>query len=216
MSAASAARPMRERERSQTARRRSRATLHKRSGEHSARSERIEARSRRLRGQSPRRLLPRKRRGQRGDSLSKVQFGFENDLKSALKGGDKRKVATLRLLIAALKNERIQAGRELTEPEVEAAVRRAVKQRKDSIEQYEKGGRMDLVEAEKAELQILESYLPQGMSDQELEAAVRAIVAEKGFTNARDVGPLMKEVMARHRGRVDGKRAQEIARQLLP
>jgi len=95
-------------------------------------------------------------------------------------------------------------------------VRRAVKQRKDSIEQYEKGGRMDLVEAEKAELQILESYLPQGMSDQELEAAVRAIVAEKGFTNARDVGPLMKEVMARHRGRVDGKRAQEIARQLLP
>ncbi|HEY6931086.1 MAG TPA: GatB/YqeY domain-containing protein [Thermoanaerobaculia bacterium] len=144
-----------------------------------------------------------------------MQFGFEDDLKKALKAGDKRKVATLRLLIAALKNERIQAGRELTPQDVEAAVRRAVKQRKDSIEQYEKGGRPDLVEAEKAELQILEGYLPQGMSDQELESAIRAIVAEKGFTAARDVGPLMKEVMARHRGRVDGKRAQEIARQLL-
>ena len=133
-----------------------------------------------------------------------------------MKSGDKTKVATLRLLIAALRNDRIQAGRELTPEEIEAAVRRAVKQRKDSIEQYAKGGRSDLVDAEKAELAILESYLPRGMSDQELEAEVRAIVAEKGFSTSRDVGLLMKELMARHRGRVDGKRAQEIARQLLP
>jgi uncharacterized protein YqeY len=145
-----------------------------------------------------------------------VQPGFENDLKSAMKSGDKTKVATLRLLIAALRNDRIQAGRELTPEEIEAAVRRAVKQRKDSIEQYAKGGRSDLVDVEKAELAILESYLPRGMSDQELEAEVRAIVAEKGFSTSRDVGLLMKELMARHRGRVDGKRAQEIARQLLP
>jgi uncharacterized protein YqeY len=145
-----------------------------------------------------------------------VQPGFENDLKNAMKSGDKTKVATLRLLIAALRNDRIQAGRELTPEEIEAAVRRAVKQRKDSIEQYAKGGRSDLVDAEKAELAILESYLPRGMSDEELEAEVRAIVAEKGFSTSRDVGLLMKELMARHRGRVDGKRAQEIARQLLP
>jgi len=145
-----------------------------------------------------------------------VQFDFENDLKNAMKSGDKTKVATLRLLIAALRNDRIQAGRELTPEEIEAAVRRAVKQRKDSIEQYAKGGRSDLVDAEKAELAILESYLPRGLSDQELEAEVRAIVAEKGFSTSRDVGLLMKELMARHRGRVDGKRAQEIARQLLP
>ena len=145
-----------------------------------------------------------------------MQFDFENDLKNAMKSGDKTKVATLRLLIAALRNDRIQAGRELTPEEIEAAVRRAVKQRKDSIEQYAKGGRSDLVDAEKAELAILESYLPRGLSDQELEAEVRAIVAEKGFSTSRDVGLLMKELMARHRGRVDGKRAQEIARQLLP
>jgi len=145
-----------------------------------------------------------------------VQFGFENDLKAALKAGDKRKVATLRLLIAALKNERIQAGRDLTAEEVEAMVRRAVKQRKDSIEQYGKGGRSDLVAAETAELEILEGYLPKGLSEEELEAAVRAIVAEKGFSSSRDVGLVMKELMSRHRGRVDGRRAQEIARRLLP
>lgn len=145
-----------------------------------------------------------------------MQFGFEDDLKAAMKAGDKTKVATLRLLIAALKNERIQAARDLTGEEVEAAVRRAVKQRKDSIEQYQKGGRQDLVDAESAELSVLENYLPKGLSEADLEASIRAIVAEKGFTAARDVGLVMKELMARHRGRVDGKRAQEIARQILP
>ncbi len=145
-----------------------------------------------------------------------MQFGFEDDLKAAMKAGDKTKVATLRLLIAALKNERIQAARDLTGEEVEAAIRRAVKQRKDSIEQYQKGGRQDLVDAETAELSVLEAYLPKGLSDADLEAAIRNIVAEKGFTAAKDVGLLMKELMARHRGRVDGKRAQEMARQILP
>jgi uncharacterized protein YqeY len=145
-----------------------------------------------------------------------MQFGFEDDLKAAMKGGDKTRVATLRLLIAALKNERIQAGRELTADEIEAAVRRAVKQRKDSIEQYAKGGRQDLVDAEKAELAVLEGYLPRGLSESDLEAAIRDIVAEKGFSSGKDVGLVMKELMARHKGRVDGKRAQEMARQILP
>jgi uncharacterized protein YqeY len=95
-------------------------------------------------------------------------------------------------------------------------VRRAVKQRKDSIEQYARGGRQDLVDAEKAELAVLEGYLPKGLTDQDLEAAIREIVAEKGLSSARDLGLLMKELMARHRGRVDGKRAQELARQILP
>lgn len=145
-----------------------------------------------------------------------MQFGFEDDLKAAMKAGDKRKVSTLRLLIAALKNERIQAGHDLAADEIAAVLRRAVKQRKDSIEQYSKGGRSDLVEAETAELAILESYLPQGLTDQELESEIRAIVGEKGFSAAKDVGLVMKELMSRHRGRVDGRRAQEIARRLLP
>lgn len=145
-----------------------------------------------------------------------LQSRFEEDLKAAMKSGDKRRVGTLRLVLAGLKNERIQAGRELTAEEVEAALRRAVKQRKDSIEQYAKGGRQDLVDAETEELAILEGYLPKGMSDDEVEAAIQAVIAEKGLSSSRDVGLAMKELMARHKGRVDGKRAQEIARRLLP
>ena len=147
--------------------------------------------------------------------LREMLHRIESDLKEAMKAGEKRRVATLRLLLAALKNERIQAQRELTDEEVEAAVRRAVKQRREAIEQYELGGRPDLVQAETEELQILETYLPRALDDAELEETVKGLIDEKGFTSARDVGMLMKELMSRHRGRVDGKRAQEMARRLL-
>ena len=145
-----------------------------------------------------------------------MQARLEEDLKTAMKSGDKRRVATLRLLLAALKNEKIQAQRALSDDEVESVLRRAVKQRRDSIEQYARGGRQDLVDAETEELAILEAYLPKGLSDEEIEAALRAVVQEKGLSSQKDVGLAMKELMARHRGRVDGKRAQEIARRLLP
>jgi len=145
-----------------------------------------------------------------------MQSRIENDLKAAMKGGDKRRVSTLRLLLAGLKNEKIQAQRALTDEEVEASLRRAVKQRKDSIEQYGKGGRQDLVDAETEELAILDGYLPKGLSDAEIESTLREVIKEKGLSAQKDVGLAMKELMARHRGRVDGKRAQEIARSLLP
>jgi hypothetical protein len=140
---------------------------------------------------------------------------LESDLRTAMKAGEKRRVATLRLLLAALKNERIQMSRELTEEEIQSVIRRAVKQRKDSIEQYGRGGRQDLVEAESEELAILEGYLPAGLSEEELEAAIQSIIEEKKLTSARDVGLVMKELMARHRGRVDGRQAQELARRML-
>jgi uncharacterized protein YqeY len=145
-----------------------------------------------------------------------MQPRIEQDLKSAMKAGDKARVATLRLLLAALKNEKIQAQRELTGEEFEAVLRRAVKQRRDSIEQYARGGRQDLVDAESRELTIIEEYLPKGMTDAEIESALRDIIREKGFSASKDVGLAMKELMAAHRGRVDGKKAQEIARRLLP
>jgi hypothetical protein len=140
---------------------------------------------------------------------------IEADLKTALKAGEKRRVSTLRLLLSALKNERIQVQRELTDEEVEAAIRRAVKQRREAIEQYERGGRRDLVDAETEELGILQAYLPQELSDADVEQAVRSVLTEKGISSVKDVGLVMKELMARYRGRVDGKRAQEIARRLL-
>ncbi len=145
-----------------------------------------------------------------------MQTRIEEDLKSAMKRGDKRRVGTLRLMLAALKNEKIQAQRALTDEEVESVLRRAVKQRKDSIEQYGRGGRQDLVQAEGEELAIIEEYLPKGLSDAELEAAIQGVIAEKSFSSSKDVGLAMKELMARHKGRVDGKKAQEVVRRLLP
>jgi len=140
---------------------------------------------------------------------------LENDLKAAIKSGEKRRVSTLRLLLAALKNERIQLQRDLTDEEIEAAIRRAVKQRREAIEQYEKGGRPDLVAAETEELAVLQAYLPQELSEAEVESAVRAVAAEKNLSSPKDVGLIMKELMARYRGRVDGRKAQEIARRVL-
>ncbi len=145
-----------------------------------------------------------------------MQARIEEDLKAAMKAGQKRRVATLRLMLAALKNEKIQAQRALTDDEIESVLRRAVKQRKDSIEQYARGGRQDLVDAESEELAIIEGYLPKGLSDSEIEAALQAILREKGFSSAKDVGLAMKELMAGYKGRVDGRKAQEIARRLLP
>lgn len=140
---------------------------------------------------------------------------IESDLKQALKAGDKRRVSTLRLLLSAFQNDRIEKGRELTDEEAEALVRRAVKQRRESIEQYGKGGREDLAAGEAEELAILEAYLPKGLTDAELELVIGHIIREKGFATAREAGLVMKELMVLHRGRVDGKRAQEIARRLL-
>ena len=141
---------------------------------------------------------------------------IESDLKAAMKSGDKPRVSTLRLLLSALKNEKIQAHRELTDEEIEAVIRRGAKQRRDSIEQYGRGGREDLVAAETAELQILEAYLPQGLTDADLENAVKTIISDRSLTSKKEVGAVMKELMVRYKGRVDGRRAQEIAQRLLP
>jgi uncharacterized protein YqeY len=141
---------------------------------------------------------------------------IENDVKDAMRAGDKPRVSTLRLLLSALKNEKIQAHRDLTDEEIEAVIRRSVKQRKDSIEQYAKGGRQDLVDIEQAEMDLLQTYLPQGMSEQELESAVKSIIADRSITSRKEMGAVMKELMARYKGKVDGRQAQEIAQRLLP
>lgn len=141
---------------------------------------------------------------------------IEADLKTAMKAGDKPRVSTIRLLLSALKNEKIQAHRELTDEEIEAVIRRGAKQRKDSIEQYGRGGREDLVAAETAELAILEAYLPQGLTDADLESAVKTIISDRSLTSKKEVGAVMKELMVRYKGRVDGRKAQEIAQRLLP
>src|SRR4029078_6487533 len=110
---------------------------------------------------------------------------IESDLKQALKAGEKRRVATLRLLLAAFQNERIHAGRDLSDEESEGVVRCPVKRRRESIEQYTRGGREDLASGEAEEVAILEAYLPASLSEAEGEEGIRAIIRPQGSSCAR-------------------------------
>ena len=137
------------------------------------------------------------------------------DTKAALKSGEKDKVSTLRMLNAALKNKQIDKRRPLTEEEVIETVRSLIKQRKESIEQFAKGGRQDLVDKETAEVAVLETYLPQQLAREELEAMVRDAISQTGAQGARDMGKVMKALIPMVGGRADGKLVSELVKNAL-
>ena len=137
------------------------------------------------------------------------------DTKNALKSGAKDKVSTLRMLNAALKNKQIEKRRSLSEEEVVETIRTLIKQRKDSIEQFAKGGRQDLVDKETAEVAVLEVYLPQPLSREELEVMVRETVASTGAQSAKDMGKVMKALIPMVGGRADGKLISELVKNSL-
>ncbi len=140
---------------------------------------------------------------------------IDADTKVALKAGAKDKVSTLRMLNAALKNKEIDKRRPLTEEEVIETVRSLIKQRKDSIEQFAKGGRQDLVDKETAEVAVLETYLPQQLAREELEAIVRDAITQTGAQGARDMGKVMKALIPMVGGRADGKLLSELVKNAL-
>ena len=148
--------------------------------------------------------------------MGKLTDQIRADLTAAMKSRDAVRTSTLRMLQAAIKNEQIDKGRELSDEEALAVIQRGVKQRQDSIEQYTKGNRTDLADKERVELGMLETYLPAQMSSEEAEAAVREVIASTGAASKKDAGRVMKEMMAKYRGQVDGKRVQEIVGRLLP
>jgi uncharacterized protein YqeY len=140
---------------------------------------------------------------------------IDTDIKQALKSGAKDKLSALRMLSAALKNKQIDKRRPLTEEEVVETVRTLIKQRKDSIEQFAKGGRQDLVDKETAEVAVLEVYLPKQLSREELEAMVRDVVGRTGAKGAKDMGKVMKELVPLVGGRADGKQLSELVKHAL-
>jgi hypothetical protein len=144
-----------------------------------------------------------------------LQDKIEADTKDALKSGAKDKVSTLRMLNAALKNKQIDKRRPLTEDEVLETVRSLIKQRRDSIEQFAKGGRQDLVDKETAEITVLEAYLPAQLSREELEVMVRDAVAQTGASGAKDMGKVMKALIPMVGGRADGKLVSELVKHAL-
>lgn len=143
--------------------------------------------------------------------LEKVQ----SDLKAAMKAGDKERTSTLRLLLSALKNERIEIGGELDEEGFLKLVRKSIKQCEESSRQYREGGREELASKEEREAETLRAYLPPEAGEDEIRAAIRAFVDEQGLSGGGAIGPVMKEMLARFAGRADGGTINRIAREVL-
>jgi uncharacterized protein YqeY len=140
---------------------------------------------------------------------------IDTDIKGALKSGAKDKVSALRMLSAALKNRQIDKKRPLTDDEVVETIRSLIKQRKDSIEQFSKGGRQDLVDKETAEVVVLEVYLPKAMPQEELESMIRDAVSQTGAQGAKDMGKVMKALVPLLAGRADNKLVSELVKKAL-
>jgi uncharacterized protein YqeY len=141
---------------------------------------------------------------------------LNEDLKNALKAGEKTKISTLRMTINEIKNRKIADRSEKLEDEkVVGIIQKKVRQHKESIEQFKRGGREDLAKKEEEELAVLKEYMPEEISPEELEKIVSESIAETGASSPKDMGKVMKAVMGRVQGRADGKVISEIVKKKL-
>jgi hypothetical protein len=137
------------------------------------------------------------------------------DFKQALRSGDKLRVSVIRLLMALIKNREVEKRGPLTDAEVLQAIVASGKQRQDAIEQYRQGKRQDLADKESAELEILQSYLPQPLTSEELRAMVLEAIGEVQATSVKEMGKVMGVLMPRVTGRADGKMVNTLVREAL-
>jgi uncharacterized protein YqeY len=138
------------------------------------------------------------------------------DVKDAMRAKDQLKLNTLRFLQAAVKNREIELRpNPITSDEVMGVIKKLVKQRKESIEQYQAGNRQDLADQEAAELKVLEGYLPAQMGRDQVEKVVTEVIAALGAKTVKDMGPVMKEVIARTAGTADNKTVSEVIKSKL-
>jgi uncharacterized protein YqeY len=149
------------------------------------------------------------------DDAAGLAERLDDDLKDALRAGEKVRLGTIRRARAALKNAEIEARGPLPEVEAERVLRGLVKQHRESIDQFRAGGRDDLVARESEEMAVLESYLPAQMDEAAITAVVSEVIAAEGATGPGDLGRVMKAAMARVAGRADGKEVRAIAQRLL-
>ena len=140
---------------------------------------------------------------------------LQTDLHEAMRAGDANRRDTLRLTLAALKNARIAAGNELEDSDMLAVLTKEAKQRQESIDEFRKAGRQDLVDKESAELAVLRGYLPEQLSREEIAEAATRVVTETGASGMKDIGKVMPPLMEELRGRADGKMVNEVVHELL-
>jgi len=140
---------------------------------------------------------------------------LNEDLKKYMKEKATLSLNAVRSIISEIKNKEIEKGNELTDEEIIQVIKKQIKMREDSIEQFEKADRNDLVEKEKKELEILEEYLPQQLSEEELRKLIEESISEVNATSKKDFGKVMKLVIQKAQGRADGKKISEILSTLL-
>lgn len=144
-----------------------------------------------------------------------IQETIRTEMTVAWKAGDTVRRDALRLLIAALENARIEAGRPLEDTDTIRVLQKEAKQRRDSITEYDRAGRSDLSAKEQQELDVITTFLPTQLSDEEIRELARGVIAETGASGAGDVGKIMRPLIAKVAGRADGGRVNQIARELL-
>lgn len=144
-----------------------------------------------------------------------IKDQLNNDLKDAMKSKDKLRTETLRGLKSAIKYAEIEAGTDFGDEDVLAVIGKQAKQRRDSIAEFEKAQRTDLVEKETAELAILEQYLPAQLSEAEIKEKAEVVIAELGVSDMKGMGQVMKSLMVELKGQADGKIVNQVVRELL-
>jgi uncharacterized protein YqeY len=140
---------------------------------------------------------------------------IQQDLKESMKAKDGNRVSVLRFLLSAIKNREIEKKDALDDEEILAEITSSAKRRRESMEAFKEGGRTDLFEKEEAELAILQEYLPEQLSPEEIRSVVMEVVDAVSASSASDLGKVMKELMPRLRGKADGKLVNEIVREVL-
>src|SRR5712664_4058373 len=139
-----------------------------------------------------------------------------SDMTASMKAQDAPRTSTLRMVKAAMQNRQIEKGDELNDEDMTKLLNSLVKQRRDSVEQYEKGGRQELADKEKTEIEVIETYLPQAAPRDEIEAAVAAAIAETGASSMKDMGRVMKAVQSALAGKnADGRAVSQIVKAKL-
>ena len=146
---------------------------------------------------------------------SNLKARLQDDVKSAMKAGEKAQLATLRLIMAAIKQIEVDERKELNDAEVIAVLDKMCKQRRESIEQYQKADRNDLVDVEQAELEVIQQYLPAALSEEEITALIDEAIAKTGAESIRDMGKVMGLIKPKAQGRADmGKLSAQIKARL--
>ena len=147
--------------------------------------------------------------------MSPLADRLREDVKQAMRAGDKARLATLRMAMAAIKQREVDERIELDDMQITNVLQKMIRQRQDSVTQFEAGGRTDLVERERAEIEVLSSYLPRAPSAVELEAVIEAAVAATGATSVRDMSKVMAEIKARTQGGADMSAVSALVRARL-